>query len=293
MFEATRPLVLRLIGVSLVVIAACAQGVEVYPDIDAETEIPEDTSTLDAEIAEEREDAGMTDEDARDASDGMDAGDAASDAGTHDGAQRADEDASSDAGHLDASSSVAAADGGAQDAAPAYSCPGCMLKVQWNTSTTASASQSISGYLKLSNTGSTPIALSGVSVRYWLREAQAESMVVECYYWDSGAGANKCTRPDDAGVNAYSQLNVRVGMGTNNVRYIELSFPASAGDLAPGGTSPGAMQLVFHLPNYANMDQSDDPSFDATLAGTGSGMLFDAPKISAYLGGTLAWGVEP
>lgn len=292
MSEATLPLFLRLIGVSLVALGACAQGVEVYPESDAAPEIAEDASDRDAEDGEGLADAGVTEQDPLDASDDMDGGDEARDASARDGGQR-DEDASADAAPPDASSSGAAADGSAQDAAPAYSCPGCKLKVQWNTSTSASSSQSIAGYLKLSNTGSTPIALSGVSVRYWLREAQAESLVVECYYWDSGAGSNKCTRLEDAGVNGYSQLKVRVGMGTNNLRYVELSFPASAGDLAPGGASPGAMQLVFHLPSYANMDQSDDPSFDAMLAGTGSAMLFDAPKISAYLGGTLAWGMEP
>lgn len=288
MFEVTRPLVVRLIGTSLLVIAACAQGVEVYPE--PETEIPPDAGGPDGASGEGVEDAGGTTEDPPDASDEMDGG--ASDGGARD-AQRAEEDASADAGRMDASSSSAATEGGAQDAAPVYSCPGCKLKVQWNTSTTASASQSISGYLKLTNTGSAPIALSGVSVRYWLRDAQAESLVVECYYWDSGAGSNKCARAEDAGVNGYSQMNVRIGTGASNLRYVELSFPASAGDLAPSGASPGAMQLVFHLPGYANMDQSDDPSFDAMLAGTGTGMLFDAPKISAYLGGMLAWGMEP
>jgi hypothetical protein len=202
-------------------------------------------------------------------------------------------DANADAeAQADAGSAEAAGDGGA-DAAPAYQCPGCMLKVQWNTSTTASSSQSISGYLKLTNTGGAPIALSGVSVRYWLRDAQAETLVVECYYWDNGTGGNKCQRANDAGANMYSDLSVRVGTGANSIYYVELSFPESAGELAPGGTAPGALQLAFHLPNYAPMDQGDDPSFDATLAATSTSMLFDAPKISAYVRGELAWGVEP
>jgi endoglucanase len=283
-----------LIGASLVVIGACAQGVELLPDAEQPTEIWDAADELDAQDPDAIEDAGVTEGDSLDAGDEMDGGGASGNAGTRDSAQLT-EDASGDSVQLDASSVDAAAGGSAQDAAPAYSCPGCMLKVQWNTSTTGSSTQSIAGYLKLSNTGSAPIALSGVSVRYWLRDALAESMVVECYYWDGGGGANKCTRPEDASVNAYSQLNVRVGMGANSVRYMELSFPASAGDLAPGGAAPGAMQLAFHLPNHAAMDQTDDPSFDAMLSGTGTGtgMLYDAPKISAYLGGQLAWGMEP
>jgi hypothetical protein len=274
-----------LIGLSLVVTGACAQGVELLPDPEARTEMSDDGGESDAQGPDALEDAAVM-EDPPGAGDEMDGGMTSSDAGALD-------HASADAARLDASSSGAAASDGAQDATPAYSCPGCQLKVQWNTSTTASSTQSITGYLKLTNTGTTPIALSGVSVRYWLRDPQAESMVVECYYWDSGAGANKCTRLEDAGANGYSQMNVRVGMNANGVRYLELGFTASAGELSPGGTAPGAMQLVFHLPNYASMDQSDDPSFDAMLSGTGAGMLFDAPKISAYLGGMLAWGMEP
>jgi hypothetical protein len=168
-----------------------------------------------------------------------------------------------------------------------------MLKVQWNTSTTAVSTQTIAGYLKLTNTGTSAIALSGVTVRYWLREPMAESMVVECYHWDDGKGVNKCTRPSGATGNTYTNLTVRVGSGANDLRYIELGFPAAAGELVAGGSAPGAMQLAFHLPSYGALMQSDDPSFDATLSAAATSILFDAPKITGYLGGKLAWGTEP
>lgn len=280
-----------LIGLSLAILGGCAQGVELLPDPHLQTEISDAGELHPGALDAGELDGAAGTDDSGDFSDEMDGG-----AGVEDAVAAVEppaNDARVEVELLDARSVDAIGDGSLKDAAPAYSCPGCMLKVQWNTSTTASSTQSIAGYLKLINTGSAPVPLSGVSVRYWLRDMQAESLVVECYYWDGGGGMNKCTRPDDAGINAYSQMNVRVGTGANSVRYLELSFPASAGDLAAGGTTPGAMQLAFHLPNYATMDQSDDPSFDATLSGTGATMLFDAPKISAYLGGQLAWGAEP
>jgi hypothetical protein len=285
----SRRLVERAIAFTLVVMGACAQGIEFDPDAEVRAQVERDANEPEpdaGEAPEESEDAnGATTSDERDAGVVMDARVSGRDGAALDAANA---DAELEAGTLDASS-----DASAVDAAPAYSCPSCMLKVQWNTSTTTASSQSIAGYLKITNTGSSAIALAGVTVRYWLREAMAESMVVECYHWDDGKGVNKCTRPTGAATNVYTNLSVRVGSGAGDLRYVELSFPAAAGELAAGGSAPGAMQLALHLPGYGAMMQSDDPSFDATLTAASTSMLFDAPKISAYLGGKLAWGVEP
>jgi hypothetical protein len=272
---------------ALTTFAACAQGVEPSTDADQRTVAEQDASEPEAS---DDEDAG----DSPDSTDVFDAG--AMDA-------RAASDASArDAAHMDASEASVPSDAGESpdvledgslhDAAT-YSCPSCMLKVQWNTSTASVSTQSIAGYMKLTNTGSSAIALSGVSVRYWLREPMAESMVVECYHWDDGKGTNKCTRDNGAAANTYSSLSARVVSATGDLRYIELSFPEAAGELSAGGAAPGALQLAFHLPSYLALMQSDDPSFDAALTATSTSMLFDAPKITAYLGNKLAWGSEP
>lgn len=286
MFE-TRCFLEGAIGLSLIVIGACAQGVEPYPDAHAEIEHDADEPDFDAsELPDEEDASSEAPGDERDAGPVMDARASGPDGATLDAASA---DAGLEASMLDATS----ADANAVDGAPAYSCPSCMLKVQWNTSTTSASTQSIAGHLKLTNTGNVAIPLAGVTVRYWLREAMAASMVVECYHWDDGMGVNKCTRPSGAATNVYTNLSVRIGSGAGDVRYVELSFPAGAGELAAGGSAPGALQLALHLPSHAAMTQSDDPSFDAALTAPATSMLFDAPKISAYLAGQLAWGMEP
>lgn len=289
----TRRFLEGALGFTLILTGACAQGIEFYPD-DGEqpAERVQDAGASEfdaAEVPEEQDASGDTTSEERDAGMATDARVGARDGSTLD----ASNDAELEASTLDATNEDATTDANVVDAAPAYSCPSCALKVQWNTSTTTASSQSIAGYLKLTNTGTAAIALSGVTVRYWLREAMAESMVVECYHWDDGKGVNKCTRPNGAGTNVYTNLSVRIGSGTGDLRYVELSFPAAAGELAAGGSAPGAMQLALHLPSYGAMTQSDDPSFDAALTASATSMLFDAPKISAYLGGKLAWGMEP
>jgi hypothetical protein len=279
-------------AISLLLTGACAVGVDALPqdaDVRAELEQEAGAPELDAGESPEEEDANHLTGDESDAGMAADARVSGRDAGSLD----ASGDAEREAGALDANPEDAGAETGTVDAAPAYSCPSCMLKVQWNTSTVTASTQSIAGYLKLTNTGQSAIPLAGVTVRYWLREAMAESMVVECYHWDDGTGANKCTRPSGAATNVYTNLSVRIGSGAGDLRYVELSFPASAGELAANGSAPGALQLALHLPSYAAMTQSDDPSFDAALTASSTSMLFDAPKISAYLGGKLAWGTEP
>jgi hypothetical protein len=164
--------------------------------------------------------------------------------------------------------------------------------VQWNTRSVESTTQAIQGSLKLLNTGATPVSLADVSVRYWLREAMAEMIVVECYHWDDGRGVNKCVRASATSVNSYTSLSAR-GVAAGSGQYVELTFTAAAGELAPSGASPGAMQLAFHLPSYTAMTQTDDPSFDPLLTSSNMDMLFDAPKITAYVAGQLAWGNEP
>lgn len=294
---------LRAVGAAIVIpLVACAQGVELLREGEAQTDVGPDAqhSTTDGDAGDE--DQGATVDTVEDPDKGaFDAQDASAD---HPDAGQAElpQDAAAHAEDVGpspdtaaSSSPDAASEAGLGDAGAPYSCPSCTLKVQWSTSTTSDTTPAIAGNLKLSNTGSVAIALSRVTLRYWLRDPAAETMVFECYYWDDGrgSGTNKCTRPADAGVNLYDSVNARVGSGANDLRFIELSFAQDAGQLSPGATAPGAMQVAFHLPSFTPMIQSDDPSFDDTLSTMSASMLFDAPKISAYVDGQLAWGSEP
>lgn len=74
---------------------------------------------------------------------------------------------------------------------------------------------------------------------------------------------------------------LREASGTDADHYLELGFLAAASSLAPGATS-GEAQIRIHNAGYESMSQTDDYSFDATMAWT--------PSMQVTV---LAWGMEP
>jgi hypothetical protein len=53
-------------------------------------------------------------------------------------------------------------------------------------------------------------------------------------------------------------------------------------------TVAGTMDLRFYHPSYSALTKSDDYSYSTTAT-----TLTDNPHITAYIRGTLAWGMEP
>jgi cellulose 1,4-beta-cellobiosidase len=66
--------------------------------------------------------------------------------------------------------------------------------------------------------------------------------------------------------------------------YLEVGF--SEGSLAAGAAT-GDIQLRFAKSDWSPLDESDDYSH-----GPG-GSYADAPRVTAYVDGRLAWGTEP
>jgi cellulose 1,4-beta-cellobiosidase len=68
--------------------------------------------------------------------------------------------------------------------------------------------------------------------------------------------------------------------------YLEVGFMGTA-MLAPSASS-GEVRLNLTGANALSYDQANDYSFQSTGA-----VYVEAPRVTAYLGGTLAWGTEP
>jgi endo-1,4-beta-xylanase len=76
--------------------------------------------------------------------------------------------------------------------------------------------------------------------------------------------------------------------GTNADEYLEVSFLAGAGMLAPGANT-GQIQASFHSTDYqCNFNQTNDYSFDATKTA-----FTTWSNVTLYQSGTLVWGTEP
>jgi hypothetical protein len=127
----------------------------------------------------------------------------------------------------------------------------------------------------IKNTGTTAVDLSQVKLRYYFTKDSASDLSFWCDYAQIGS----------ANVEAHF-VTVDPAKGTTDT-YLEIGFKSGAGSLAAGAET-GIIQGRFSKNNWTNFDQTNDYSFDASQT------AFSAwDKVTAYIGGVNAWGIEP
>jgi hypothetical protein len=129
-------------------------------------------------------------------------------------------------------------------------------------------------YLKLMNADSSVVALSELTVRYWLT-AENYTGLTTLIDW-AQLGNNKVK------VNYVPLSLPRKGA----FGYVEYRFDASAGLLARGGSS-GPIQSRLYNSDWSVLDESDDRSYKPTSVYSLN------EKITLYRNGKLIWGAEP
>lgn len=148
------------------------------------------------------------------------------------------------------------------------------LKVQMYNGVTQASVNGITPRYKITNTGSTAIDLSKVTLRYYFTEDGTESQSFWCD-WSTIGSANV--------TGSFTKLlTAKTGADT----YLEVGFTSGAGTLAAGASVE--VQIRFSKSDWSNYDQSDDYSFDSSDTS-----YADCTKVTAYLDGSKAWGVEP
>ncbi|MFB6894514.1 cellulose binding domain-containing protein [Kitasatospora sp. NPDC056327] len=148
------------------------------------------------------------------------------------------------------------------------------LAVQYRNG--GSGSAQASPWLKVVNTGSAPLALEQVKLRYYFRaDSPFAAYRFACDWAVRGCG------------------NVTGTIGTINEpgaaadRYLEIGFTAAAGTVAPGADS-GDLQLRLHRIDWQSVVQGDDYSFGATQTA-----YANWSKVTASVAGVPVWGVSP
>ena len=149
------------------------------------------------------------------------------------------------------------------------------LKAQYFAADTTVGDNQIKPHLNLVNIGTTAVALSDVTMRYWYTVDGVRPQVFWCDWTPLGCnnvtGRFVTVSPARAGADGY----------------LEIGFTAGMGSLAPG-QSTGEIMARFNKDNWSNFNEADDYSFDRTKLS-----FADWDRVTVYQNGALIWGSEP
>lgn len=151
--------------------------------------------------------------------------------------------------------------------------PSSSLVLQYRAGDTNSSDNQIKPYFNIKNNGTSPVNLSSLKLRYYFTKDGNQTMNA-WIDWAQVGSSNIQT--------AFGSVS-----GTNADTYVELSFTAAAGSIAPGGQT-GDIQLRISKADWSNFNENNDYSFDATKTS-----YTDWNKVTLYNNGDLVWGIEP
>ncbi|WFR58822.1 cohesin domain-containing protein [Anaerocolumna sp. AGMB13025] len=156
------------------------------------------------------------------------------------------------------------------------------IKVQLVNGTASAASNTIAPKFKVINTGSSPIDLANLTLRYYYTVDSEK----EQSFWCDSSGMMSGSNYVDVTKNVTGKFvhMSTTAQGADN--YLEVGFSSTAGNLVAGSSLD--VQTRITRSDWSNYDQSNDYSFNSSASN-----YVDWEKVTAYMNGTLVWGTEP
>ncbi|MDZ7771878.1 MAG: cellulose binding domain-containing protein [Balneolaceae bacterium] len=159
------------------------------------------------------------------------------------------------------------------------------ITVEYKNDNTSSTSQQLEPWMRLNNESNVDINLSDLTVRYWFT---SEPPGQDVHVVDFAEMTN-----DDSNITGtFGTIDgnhfLEVGFDSDIVVPIGLGGDGSTPDLFPVNANTGAIQQRIHDDGFANYDQTNDYSYDATKTS-----YTEHDKITIYYKGSLVWGTPP
>jgi hypothetical protein len=158
---------------------------------------------------------------------------------------------------------------------------GSSLKAQYKAGETLSSTQQMKPYVKVFNTGTTTVALTDITIRYWFSSEPPGSDMFTCDYATVGTATITGTF---AGTTRHY---LQIGFTSSAI----VSVPdggTGAANVLPAGANTNEIQTRINDSAYGTFTQTGDYSFDATKTA-----YANWTKVTVYYKGTLVWGTEP
>jgi endoglucanase len=149
------------------------------------------------------------------------------------------------------------------------------LKAQYLAGDASASTNIIRPQLQVVNTGTSPVDLGQVTVRYWYTEDSTQAQTWVCDFAVVGCA------------NLSGRFVTLTTPRTNADTYLEVSFRTGLPALAPGA-STGQIQDRFNRADFSMYNQANDYSFNPADTA-----LTDNLKVTVYVAGTLVSGTEP
>ncbi|MFJ5034557.1 cellulose binding domain-containing protein [Streptomyces sp. NPDC088560] len=148
------------------------------------------------------------------------------------------------------------------------------LTVDYKTSTASATASEIDPFLEVLNTGTSPVDLSTVTLRYYFTA-------------DNGPYTFQCAWATPGCANLTGTVVAMANPTATADHYLQISFGHGAGTLQPGANS-GDLQLRLHRTDWQSVNQANDYSFSPD-----STSYTPRNQVTGYVNGNLVWGDEP
>ncbi|MFI0719405.1 cellulose binding domain-containing protein [Streptomyces sp. NPDC021224] len=150
------------------------------------------------------------------------------------------------------------------------------LTAQYRTSATGATADQTEPWLQVTNTGSSSVPLSQVTLRYYFKsDGPSVTYRFACSWAVKGCA------------NITGTFGTLAHPTATADRYLEIGFTSGAGSLAPGQNT-GDMQLRFYRADWQTLTQSDDYSFGATQTS-----YANWTKVTVQENGSVVFGTAP